>query len=150
MSVLKQLKGITKRTIKYLTKDIYDINSDKHLDEIIQDLKKGGNESTPNFVLKLTGSEEEPINTDDLSELFDYIENNVTEDNIKTIPDVRLLSKTSKYGPDFIYGAIRVLSLSISSDLKTISITVIADGTMIISITKTDEGFDQTVNIIGG
>ena len=43
MSVLKQLKGIIKRTIKYLTKDIYDVNSDKHLDEIIQELKnKGG------------------------------------------------------------------------------------------------------------
>jgi hypothetical protein len=44
MSVLKQLKGITKRTIKYLTKDVYDVNSDKHLDEIIKELK-GGNKS---------------------------------------------------------------------------------------------------------
>ena len=43
MSVLKQLRGLTKRSFKYLTKDVYDVNSDKHLDEIIQELKnKGG------------------------------------------------------------------------------------------------------------
>ena len=76
MSVLKQLKGITKRTIKYLSKDVYDVNSDETLDNIIKNINKTMAENKPisfipvfNLVL-----EDDPLFSDEnLDIVFAYL-----------------------------------------------------------------------------
>ena len=132
MSVLKQLKGITKRTIKYLTKDIYDVNSDETLDNIIKNINKTMAENKPiSFipVFNLVLEDDPLISDENLDIVFAYLK----EATLANMPVINVVQGLTGDGGSvtpisYSFDSDAVLSFVIAIDSTDTSISIAEDG----------------------
>ena len=132
MSVLKQLKGITRRTIKYLTKDIYDVNSDETLDNIIKNINKTMVENKPiSFipVFNLVLGDDPLFSDESLDVVFAYLKG-ATLANMPVINVVQGLTGDGGTVTPIIYSfdSNAVLSFVIAIDSTDTSVSIAEDG----------------------
>lgn len=132
MSVLKQLKGITKRTIKYLSKDVYDVNSDETLDNIIKNINKTMADNKPiSFipVFNLVLGDDPLFSDESLDVVFAYLKG-ATLANMPVINVVQALTGDGGAVTPISYSfdSNEVLSFVIAIDSTDTSISIAEDG----------------------
>lgn len=144
MSVLKELRGITKRTIKYLTKDIYDVNSDETLDNIIKNINKTMADNKPISFIPVFSLvlEDDPLFSDEsLDIVFAYLKKATLAD----MPVINVVQSLTGDG-----GAVTPISYSFDSD-AVLSFVIAIDSTdTSISIAEDgDGGYTITTEAVG-